>query len=82
MSVKNTVLGILKELMPTKDLSNVNDMVEGGYIDSFELVSLIATLSERFGVEIDIDDVTPQNFNSVDDIVSLMSRLIEERKTY
>ncbi len=79
MSVKEQVLSIMNELMPTKDLTNVNDIIEGGYIDSFELVSLIAALSEHFNVEIDIEELTPQNFNSVDDIVSLLNRLIEKR---
>ena len=72
-------MSIMNELMPTKDLTNVNDIIEGGYIDSFELVSLIAALSEHFNVEIDIEELTPQNFNSVDDIVSLLNRLIEKR---
>lgn len=79
MSVKEQVMSIMNELMPTKDLTNVNDIIEGGYIDSFELVSLIAALSEHFNVEIDIEELTPQNFNSVDDIVSLLNRLIEKR---
>lgn len=78
MSVKDTVLCIIKELMPTKDLANVDDIIEGGYIDSLELVSLVAALSERFDIEIDIDDLTPENFNSIDGIASMISRLLEK----
>ena len=60
METKDIVLGIMNELMPAKDLTDVKNIVEGGHIDSIELVSLIATLSDRFDVEIDIDDMTPR----------------------
>lgn len=79
METKDIVLGIMNELMPAKDLTDVKNIVEGGHIDSIELVSLIATLSDRFDVEIDIDDMTPENFNSVDGIAALISRLLETR---
>ena len=78
MTTRETVSAILKEIKPTMDLEGIGDIVEGGYIDSLELVSLVAALSERFNVDIDIDDLTPENFNSVDGIASLMSRLLEK----
>ena len=43
MPVKEQVLAILKEVKPTKDLGGLNDIVGGGYIDSFEL--MISTMS-------------------------------------
>lgn len=73
MTTREQVLEILKEVKPTKDLESVLDIVEGGYIDSFELMLLITTLGERFGVEISIDDIVPENFNSVD----AMARMID-----
>ena len=49
MNTKEIVLGILAEVKPTKDLSDVPDIVEGGYIDSFELMSLIMFINDKFG---------------------------------
>lgn len=75
MTTKEKVLAILKEVKPTKNLENTADIVEGGYIDSFELMMLITRLSEDFGIEISVDDITPENFNSVDGIVDMVERL-------
>lgn len=75
MTTKEKVLTILKEVKPTKDLGEITDIVEGGFIDSFELMCLITTLSEEFGIEIDVDDIIPENFNSVECIVRMVERL-------
>jgi acyl carrier protein len=75
MTTREQVLEILKEVKPTKNLENIQDIVEGGYIDSFELMLLITTLSERFGVEIDIEDIVPENFNSADAIARMVDSL-------
>ena len=72
MSTFEKVSEILKEVKPTKDLSAVTDIVEGGYIDSFELMDLITKLSEAFAVEIPIDEITPENFNSVEAIAKML----------
>ena len=75
MTTREQVLEILKEVKPTKNLENIQDIVEGGYIDSFELMLRITTLSERFGVEIDIEDIVPENFNSADAIARMVDSL-------
>lgn len=75
MDTREQVLAILKEVKPTKDLEGINDLIEGGYIDSFELMSLVANLTDTFNIEITIDELIPENFNSVDAIVSMVEKL-------
>ncbi|MBQ7321825.1 MAG: acyl carrier protein [Clostridia bacterium] len=75
MSTQEQVCNLLKEIKPTKDLSGITDIIEGGYLDSFELMSLIAQLGEIFGIEIDVDEIVPENFNSVDAMTAMVERL-------
>jgi len=75
MTVKETVLNILREVKPTRDLSAVTDIVEGGFLDSFELMALITALGDEFGMEIDVDEIVPENFNSADAIAAMVERL-------
>ena len=75
MSIKEQVNNILKEVKPTKELADVQDIIEGGYLDSFELMSLIAQLCESFNIEIDVDEIVPENFNSADAIAAMVERL-------
>lgn len=75
MSIKEQIIRIMNEIKPTKDLSGVTDIIEGGYLDSFELMSLIAQLSDEFAIEIDVDEIMPENFNSLDAIAAMVERL-------
>ena len=74
MNVREQVLAILKEVKPTKDLEGINNLIEGGYIDSFELMSLVANLTDIFNIDITIDELIPENFNSVDAIVAMVEK--------
>ena len=69
------VIAILNEVKPTRDLSGIEDIIEGGYLDSFELMNLISMLSEGFEVEIGFDEIVPENFNSVAAMVAMVERL-------
>ena len=77
MNTKEQILAILKEVKPTKNLENVTDIIEGGYIDSFELMALISHLNENFGIEVAFEDLVPENFNSVDAMGQMVERLMK-----
>ena len=76
MTTREKVAAIMKEVKPTKNLETTMDIVEGGYIDSFELMSLIASLMEEFNIDISIDEIVPDNFNSID----AMARMVDVLK--
>lgn len=78
MTTKEKVANILKTVKPAKDLEGIDNIIEGGYIDSFELMLLISTLCEEFGIEIGIDDIVPENFNSMDNIADMVDRLMSK----
>lgn len=75
MSVKEKIIEILKEIKPNKNLTNVTDIVEGGYLDSFEIMNLIMLMGENFGVEIGFEEIVPENFNSIDAMANMVERL-------
>ena len=74
MTMYEQVNGLLKEIKPTKDLGTIDDIIEGGYLDSFELMSLIGGLCDLCEIEMDVDDIVPENFNSADAILELIKR--------
>jgi acyl carrier protein len=75
MSEKAEVIKILQTVKPTVDLENVKDIMDGGYLNSLELLGLINGLSECFGVEIGFELICPENFNSVEAIVKMIEQL-------
>ncbi len=75
MSVKEQINSILKELKPNKNLEEIDNIIDGAYLDSFEIMNLIMMLSETFGIEIDFEEITAENFNSLDAITAMVERL-------
>lgn len=65
---------ILEELRPEFDFKSSEDFIEDGYLDSFDVISLISIFEERFDISIDGLDLIPENFVNIDTIVALLSK--------
>ena len=74
MEEKKKILEILAELRPEFDFENSSDFIEDGLLDSFDIASLISVIEERFSVKVDGLDIVPENFLSVDAIISLIEK--------
>ena len=71
--MRDTIERILSELCPGVDLESAS-LIDDGLIDSFDLVSLVGELMDQFDVELTVEDLLPENFNSVDAMVELIAR--------
>ena len=72
--MENQIIEILKEIRPEFDFEGVENFFDEGMLDSFDLMTLVATLEERFGIKIDGTDILPENFANVDGIEALVLR--------
>ena len=65
---------VLNDLRPEFDFSQAVNFVEEGMLDSFDVINLVTTLDEEFGISIDGTDVLPENFSSIDAIERLLKK--------
>ncbi|MBQ7707948.1 MAG: acyl carrier protein [Lachnospiraceae bacterium] len=72
------LIEILEELQPDVDYETVDDLVDGRYLDSLTILSLISEIEDAFDVEIPTVEIIPANFNSVEKMWELITRLQEE----
>ncbi|GHT53286.1 hypothetical protein FACS189446_0270 [Bacteroidia bacterium] len=72
--MKQQIIEILTELRPEFDFSQDVDFIEAGMLDSFDVIMLVNTLDEKFGISIDGMDVVPENFSSVEKIEALLKK--------
>ena len=48
------------------------NLLDGGYIDSFDIVNIVSELEEHFDIEILPEEIVPENFDSVEHIAKLV----------
>ena len=70
--MRKQIIEILTEICPGIDFENEKALIDDGLIDSLDIVAVVTELMEAFDVELGVDDLTPENFNSVDAIVELI----------
>ncbi len=72
------LINILEELNPSVDYNTCENLVDGRYLDSLTILSLISEIEDCFGIQIPTVEIIPENFNSAKKIWQLISRLQEE----
>ena len=70
--MKQQIISILQEIRPEFDFSQDLDFMEEGMLDSFDIVSLVTTLDEHYGISIDGMDILPENFATITSIMNLL----------
>ena len=63
---------ILKEIRPEFDFTASNDFIMDGMLDSFDMMTLVATLDKTYGISIQGTDIVPENFKNLQTIEALL----------
>ena len=72
------LLEILKSLHPEVDYETEDKLVDNKILDSFDMITIIAEVHNRFDVVIPADELGPENFNSAQALYALITRLEDE----
>ena len=63
---------ILKEIRPEFDFGASSDFIADGMLDSFDMMTLVATLDKTYGISIQGTDIVPENFKNLQTIEALL----------
>ena len=72
------ILEILKDLHPDVDFESCDTLIDDGILDSFDIVTIIAEISDAFDVKIGAEQIVPENFNSAEALWNFVRRLEED----
>ena len=72
------VLEIVKEIRPDVDFEKETKLIDDNILDSFDIISIVAEFNDAFNIEINVEDLEPENFNTVTAMKALIERLQEE----
>ncbi|MCR5251732.1 MAG: acyl carrier protein [Lachnospiraceae bacterium] len=71
----NELLEILKGVRPDIDFEKETALIDNEILDSFDVISIVSEVNEAFGVEINMEDLLPENFNSAEAIYALILKM-------
>lgn len=72
------LIEILEDIKPDIDYENCENLIDGHYLDSLSIISLVAEIEDEFDVTVPAVEIVPKNFNSVKAMWSMIERLQEE----
>ena len=70
--MRDTVLYILTEIRGDIDFENETKLIDDNILASLDIVAIVGEFNDEFDVEISVEDLVPENFNSVDAMVKLI----------
>lgn len=66
------LLDLLGDICPDVDFETEENLVDDGLIESLDLVTIVSEIMAEFDVEISVNDLLPENFNSAAAIFNLI----------
>ena len=74
--MKERIRALLEDQLPLVDLESDALYQE---LDSLGVTTILMTLSDEYGIDLDSRDATPKNLRSLDSIVALVERKLSEK---
>ncbi len=66
------LLAILTEAVPGVDFETETALVDDEILESLDIVTIVSEIKDAFDVEISVDDLVPENFNSAEAMLALI----------
>lgn len=73
--MKEQIMSILENIRPDVDFLNEKRLIDDSILDSFDIIAIVSEFNETFDVEINVEDLEPANFNTVDAMQELIAHL-------
>lgn len=72
------LIGILKSIRPDVNFEEEDALIDDEILTSFDIIAMVSEINVEYGIEIQVDDLLPENFNSVEAIMELIERMENE----
>lgn len=69
------LIRIMSEIRPDLDFTLEDKLIDDDLLDSFDIIQIVSEVNDFFGIELNVNDLLPENFNSAEALYELISRL-------
>ena len=72
------LIEIMSRIRPDIDFTTADTLIDDDMLDSFDIIAIVAEVNHEFGIEINVNDLLPENFNSASALYELIETLQKE----
>ena len=69
------LLRIMHEDIPDIDFEHDTKLIDNEMLDSLDIVAIVTDVNDEFDVQINVNDLLPENFNSAEALYDLIKKL-------
>jgi acyl carrier protein len=74
--VKEEIRALLEDLLPLVDFDSDFLFAE---LNSLDVTTILMSLADKYGIKLEAIDATPKNLKSLDNIVAMVERKLQEK---
>ena len=68
----------LKQIKKGVDFENEEELFDGGFLDSFDVIRIISMIKKEYEIVVPPSHIVPENFNSAKAILAMIEELEDE----
>lgn len=76
--MKEKLLALLEDVRPDVDFEKEKLLIDGSVLDSFDIITIVQEMNEEFDIDIDVEELEPYNFNTIEAMMELIEKLQNE----
>ena len=69
------LIRIMSEIRPDIDFETEDKLIDDDVLDSFDIIAIVIEVNDFYGIEINVNDLLPENFNSASALYELISNM-------
>lgn len=69
------LIEIMSEVRPDLDFEKETKLIDDDILDSFDIISIVSEVNDQFEIEINVNDLLPENFNSAAALYDLIIKI-------
>ena len=75
--IKKIVLDLVKKVGDNQNITEKSLLLDEGWIDSLSTIMLLSELENKFSIEIETEELSHENFNTIENISKLILSKVE-----
>ena len=71
--MREKLLDILTSVCPGVDFEVEKELIDDGILESLDIVTIVTEIMSEFDVELNVEDLLPEHFNSIEAMLELIA---------